>query len=152
MIAGETQYLLSDHLGDTDEYDDFLFFGNKEKRLERRAARKTRRLQRRNSPKRLARKQKRKDFFKKVGKAYEDLGGGTAIGGAIDTLVSKKPQIVASTTEPSDFQVDVGVNDDTKKDNTLQTVIYISLGVLVVGGIAVLATRSSKNQYMPIQN
>ena len=71
MIAGETEMLWADHLGDA-SYDDFLFFGNKEKREARKAARKAKRAERRADPKRIARKEKRKVFFKKLGKAYEE--------------------------------------------------------------------------------
>lgn len=152
MIAGETEQLLADYLND-EMYDEFLFFGNKEKRLKRRAERKARRLKRRTTPKRLARKQKRKDFLEKVGKAYQDLGGGAAIGGAIDTLVSK-PQPTQNIVEtPSDYQVNIGDNEyDKKEDKTTQTVIYVAIGVVLLGGIGTLVYQSSKNKYIPLQN
>ncbi|TSE07918.1 hypothetical protein [Aquimarina algiphila] len=159
MIAGETEMLLADHVGD-DTYDEFLFFGNKEKRAKRRAARKARRAKRRSNPKRIARRQKRRNFFSQLGQAYRDLGGGAAIGGAVDTIISKPAPIqipelygAPNNETPSDFRVGFG-NESTKetpkKDKTTTTILYVALGVVVVGGIGVLAYQAQKNKYVRI--
>ncbi|WP_298546143.1 hypothetical protein [uncultured Aquimarina sp.] len=151
MIAGETEMLMTDHLDD-EAYDEFIF-GSKEKRAKRRAARKARRAKRRANPKRIARRQKRKNFFSQLGQAYKDLGGGAAIGGAIDTIISKPtpiplPELYADQKgdTPSDFRVGIGneaTNQTPKKDPTT-TILYVAIGVLVVGGIGVLAYKAQK--------
>jgi hypothetical protein len=170
MIAGETEMLLADHIDD-DVYDDFLFFGNKEKRAKRRAARKARRAKRRAKRRsdRIHRKQNREGFLSKLGDVYKDLGGGAAIGGAIDTIISKPvPTPIQDTypeqmmNTPSDFRVDIGDqkvyggdNKSTiavpqKKDNT-NTILIIG-GVVVMASIVGLAIyQSQKDKYVHIK-
>lgn len=151
MIAGETEMILADHLDD-DIYDEFLFFGNKEKRAKRRAARKARRAKRRSDPKRIARRERRRNFFSKLGQAYRDLGGGAAIGGAIDTMV-RRPSTIPNSNEfptqsnntPSDFRIGIGENrPDTveKKDNS--NMLFIVGGLVIAGGIVGLMVYQSK--------
>ena len=149
MITGETEQLLDDHL--QEEYDDF--FGNKKKRRARRAARKAKRLQRRtirrSEPKRVARRAKRKQFFKDVGQVYNDIGGATAIGTAIDSLTKPKtPDYTSSaTTEPTDFSIDIGapkVPEEEKKG--IPTIVYVLGGVAVVGVIGLAIMSSNKNK------
>lgn len=153
MIAGETEMLVTDQFGD-DAYDDFLFFGNKAKRAKRRAARKARRAKRRLNPKRIARRQKRRHFFSQLGQAYKDLGGGAAIGGAVDTIINKpapipeayKPQ---QSERPSDFKVGLRnkpTSETLQKDASPNIVLYMALGVVVVGGIGVLVYQAQKNK------
>ncbi|WP_299243040.1 hypothetical protein [uncultured Aquimarina sp.] len=158
MIAGETEMLLADHLGE-DAYDEFLFFGNKEKRAKRRAARKARRAKRRSDPKRIARRQIRRNFFSKLGQAYRDLGGGAAIGGAIDTMV-RRPSTIPNSNEfpiqqtgaPSDFSVGIGENQQNvpeKKDSS--NILLIVGGLVVVGGIVgLMIYQSNKNKYISV--
>ena len=142
MIAGETEMIWADHLDDA-SYDDFLFFGNKEKREARKAARKARRAERRADPKRIARKEKRKVFMKKLGQAYEDVGGGAAIGGAIDTLIRKPEPVGVSEQFPtgnapggSDFSVQLGdEREDTPKPKKSK-----SQTLLIAGGVVVVIT------------
>ena len=149
MITGETEQLLDDHL--QEEYDDF--FGNKKKRRARRAARKAKRLQRRtvrrSTPKRIERKAKRKQFFKDVGQVYNDIGGATAIGAAIDSFTKPKlPDYANSTTaEPTDFSIDIGapeVPEEEKKG--IPTIVYVLGGVAVVGVIGLAVMSSNKNK------
>ncbi|WP_281989718.1 hypothetical protein [Aquimarina aggregata] len=156
MIAGETEMLLAEHIGD-ETYDEFLFFGNKEKRGKRRAARKAKRAKRRSSPKRIARREKRRTFFSQLGQAYKDLGGGAAIGGAVDTIISTPrpipmPEVYGAPHKetPSDFKVGFGnevPEEAPKKDTTTTTLLYVALGVVVVvGGIGVFAYGAQKNK------
>ena len=157
MIAGETEMLWADHLGDA-SYDDFLFFGNKEKREARKAARKARREERRADPKRIARKEKRKVFMKKLGKAYEDLGGGAAIGGAIDTLIRKPERVSVSEQFPtdnapegSDFSVQLGDDgEDTPKPkkNTTQTLLIAGGVVFVITIVGLVIYQGQKNKHI----
>lgn len=155
MIAGETEMLLAEHIGD-DVYDEFLFFGNKAKKAKRKAARKARRVKRRSNPKRIARRQNRKNLFSQLGKAYKDLGGGAAIGGAIDTIASTPTSLQIpggygeQNEESSDFKL--GFGNDTSKEPPKKdtTVLYIVLGVVIVGGIGVLAYGAQKNKYIRI--
>lgn len=158
MIAGETEMLMADHLDD-DAYDEFLFFGNKEKRAKRRAARKARRAKRRSSPKRIARREKRRNFFSQLGQAYRDLGGGAAIGRAVDTITSKPrpiqiPEMYGEQNQepPSDFRVGFGneaSRETPKKDNS-SIMLYAVLGGVVAVGIGVLVYQSRKNKYVRI--
>ena len=151
MIAGETEMLLADHLDD-EAYDEF-FFGNKEKRAKRRAGRKARRAKRRSDPKRIARRERRRNFFSQLGKAYRDLGGGAAIGGAVDTIVSRPrpiqtPDLSGGQNQeaPSDFRVGLrneSTNETPKKDNTI---LYVALGVVILGGAGLLVYQTQKNK------
>lgn len=146
MIIGETESIISRHLQDED-YDDF--FGNKQKRQARRAKRKAKRAARRSAPKRVARRAKRKQFFSDIGKVYNDIGGATAIGSAIDSLTRpKRPDYGTSTTEtPSDFSIDLGAPEIPEEDKKgIPTVVYILGGVVVVGVIGLAVMSNSKNK------
>ncbi len=150
MITGETEQLLDDHL--QDEYDNF--FGNKIKRRARRAARKARRLKRRtirrSAPKRVERRANRRRFFKDVGQVYNDIGGATAIGAAIDSFT--KPKLPnnygnASAGVPSDFTIDIGAPTKSAKEKKgVPTVVYVLGGVVVVGVIGIAVMSSQKNK------
>ena len=158
MIAGETQMLWAEEQGDQ-MYDDFLFFGSKEKRAKRKAERKTKRARRRTDPKRIARKANRKILFSQLGQAYRDLGGGAAIGGAIDTVLTKPRPILGSELnqnqfgDSSDFTLGLnGVNNaELEARNRRNTFLYVALGVVAVGGIGLLVYQSQKNKYVQIK-
>ncbi len=173
MIAGETEILLADHIGD-DAYDDFLFFGNKEKRAKRRAARKARRAKRKAKRRadRLIRKQHQGNFLSKLGEVYDDLGGGAAIGGAIDTIIRKPDPVTNSPypeqtmDTPSDFNVNVGGktvfgndnrreqnppgNTPVKKDHT-STIIIVAGAVFMVSILGLAIYQSQKGKYVHIK-
>jgi hypothetical protein len=150
MITGETEQILDDYL--QDEYDDF--FGNKKKRRARRAKRKAkrvaRRTKRRSAPKRIIRRQKRQQVFKDIGQVYNDIGGATAIGAAIDSFTKPKLPIDYGTSglpEESDFSIDLGAPkkpEDEKKG--IPTVVYILGGVVVVGVIGLAVMSGNKNK------
>ena len=154
MITGESEQLLDDHF--LEDYDDF--FGNKKKRRARRAARKAKRLQRRtirrSAPKRIERRAKRKQFFKDVGQVYNDIGGATAIGEAIDSFTRPKlpSDYGANTSEPtSDFSIDVGAPSEPEEEKKgIPTVVYVLGGVVVVGviGLAIMSNQKNKS-YQP---
>ncbi len=147
MIAGETEYVLDDQL-----HDDF--FGNKEKRRKRRAARKARRLRRRSDPKRLARKKRRRSFFSKLGEAYRDIGGGQAIGGAVDTILSKPIATDTGTQEETSEDFSIGLGTDTKnrnqKEKKTNYTPYIIGGVVLLGLGGVMIYKSNQNKYVHI--
>ncbi|WP_010178094.1 hypothetical protein [Aquimarina agarilytica] len=150
MITGETEQLLDDHF--IEDYDDF--FGNKKKRRARRAARKAKRLQRRtirrSAPKRIERRAKRKQFFKDVGQVYNDIGGATAIGAAIDSFTRPKlpSDYNTNTSEPtSDYSIDVGAPSEPEEEKKgFPTVVYVLGGVVVVGVIGLAVMSSQKNK------
>lgn len=146
MIAGETETLLHDDFDlmqydpDTSEealYDDFIF-GSKEKkaqrkaqRLERKRRRKARRMERRNTPERVARRQRSQGFFR-------SLGGVQGIGSAIDALITK-PDITPTTgtTKEEDYSIGmVAKVDPDKKDNTT---MYMIIGGVAITGVLTLA-------------
>ncbi len=155
MIAGETEVIVGDYIGD-DAYDDFLFFGNKEKRAQRKAARKARRLQRRSTPKRIERRRKRKEFWQKMGSVYNELGGGAAIGGAIDHLI-RKPQPLPDMQGTSDWSlpnngrndrssdIAMGLGNNTKSKES-NTPLIIGGVVLGLGAIGIIAYQLKKNK------
>ncbi|WP_025741905.1 hypothetical protein [Aquimarina pacifica] len=149
MIAGETEMLLNE------EYDDFIF-GNKEKRAARKKARQEKRALRRNAPKRIERRKRRKDTLQKIGQAVTDLGGATAIGGAVDTLLNTSDPIQGQPTvnTPSDYAVGIGAKepeDQKKGKSTTTLILYGVIGILVVGGVGTLIYQSQKNKYISIQ-
>lgn len=153
MITGETEQLLDDYL--TEDYDEF--FGNKKKRKARRAARKAKRVKRRtirrSAPKRVERRAKRKRFFKDVGQVYNEIGGATAIGAAIDSFTKPKlPNEYGNTTteEPSDFSIDIGKTDAPEEEKKgIPTIVYVLGGVVVVGAIGLVVMNSNKNKQYP---
>ncbi len=150
MITGETEQLLDDYLHD--EYDDF--FGNKKKRRARRAKRKAKRIAkrtiRRSAPKRIVRRQKRKQAFTDIGQVYREIGGATAIGTAIDSFT--KPRLpndysTSSLPEESDYSIDIGAPEVTEEEKKgIPTVVYILGGVVVVGVIGLAVMSSNKNK------
>ena len=150
MITGETEQLLDDYF--LEDYDDF--FGNKKKRRARRAARKAKRLQRRtirrSAPKRIERRAKRKQFFKDVGQVYNDIGGATAIGAAIDSFTRPKlpTDYGANTSESiSDYSIDVGTPSEPEEEKKgIPTVVYVLGGVVAVGVIGLAVMSSQKNK------
>lgn len=156
MIAGETEVLVGDYLED-EVYDEFLF-GSKEKRAKRRAARRARRAKRRSDPKRIARKARRKQFFSRLGQAYRDLGGGAAIGGALDTVI-RNPSIdptmggtgIQETDTPSDFRMNIGDGTNRTPSPNNNNTLWIVGGMVVVGGIIALAVyQSRKKNYIRV--
>ena len=150
MITGETEQLLEHHL--QDEYDDL--FGNKKKRLARRAKRKANRIAkrtvRRSQRMRVERKEKRQRFFKDLGKVYRDIGGATTIGTAIDSITG--PKTVTNygnspISEPSDFSLDVGAPKEPEEEKKgIPTVVYVLGGVVVIGVIGLAVMSSQKNK------
>jgi hypothetical protein len=153
MIAGETEYVLEDQL-----HDDF--FGNKEKRRKRRAARKARRMarreKRRSDPKRIARRERRRTLFSKLGEAYRDIGGGQAIGGAVDTLLNKPiPTDSMSQGEtPKDFSLGLGTDtkDAHQKEKKANYTPYIIGGgvLLGLGVVGVMLYKTNQRNYVRI--
>lgn len=151
MILGETESILSRHLHD-DDYDDF--FGNKKKRKARRAARKAKRAVRRSAPKRVERRAKRKQLFSDIGKAYQDLGGATAIGSAIDSLTQPNLNKEVATSElPSDFSIALGADPESEEEKKgIPSVVYILGGVVVAGVIGLAIMSRSKNKQFQQQS
>ena len=155
MIAGETEIIVGDYLEDN-AYDDFLFFGNKEKRAKRKAARQARRLKRRSAPKRIERREKRRAFWQKMGNVYNELGGGAAIGGAIDHLI-RKPQPLPDLQGSNDWSLGQNANNNQNSDVTLglrddqrrkESNMPLIIGgvVLIAGVVGVALYQKSKNK------
>ena len=123
------------------------FFGSRKRRKRRRERRKQRRAKRRSNPKVIARREKRRVFGKKLGQAYRDIGGATAIGSAIDTLVSP---IEPQGSEPSkDFEIGLladqdQVKEEEKKNNNL-TIYFVVGGILVAGIVGVYIYKKRKS-------
>ncbi|GGG36065.1 hypothetical protein GCM10011344_41200 [Dokdonia pacifica] len=111
--------------------DDDSFFGSKKKRKRRRARRKKRRT---------TRKARQKLFAKKVGNVYREIGGATAIGQAVDTLLN--PVQTDTSNTPSDFEIGLPSNDGqtdiASESKGIPTAFFIIGGVLVVGVIGVI--------------
>lgn len=150
MITAVTTPL--DETYDTAVYD--AFFGKRKKRRALRAARRAQRLQRRRltrSPKSIKRREKRRQFFKSVGQAYQDIGGATAIGQAIDAATQQQPPVHLES--PSDFDVSIGASEATRANkNEIPTVVYVLGGVVVVGIIGLALMKSqSRNTYKTIK-
>ncbi len=146
--------------------EDAFIFGNatqraarRKRRKERRAQRKARREARKNDPKRIARKVKRKDFWKRMGNAYEDIGGGAAVGSAIDTLLKKSERQEASHTintqngntttdgraEKARENTGAGTATDTKALKKDPTLWYIAGGIVGLSILSYVVIRSNKH-------
>ncbi|TPN85797.1 hypothetical protein [Aquimarina algicola] len=182
MIAGETESLLSDHFGE--EYDDFLF-GNKEQREKRKAARIARRKVRRSArvnkrkarqaaraadpvrierqARRIARKtdpsriERRTNFFSRLGEAYRGLGGGAAIGGAVDSLLRKPIPIQSPGQPPKNSDYNFGLqnpdrmNDRRERDRNNNTPLIVAgvVVVLALGGVMLYKSNQNSNMQIP---
>ncbi|WP_346881299.1 hypothetical protein [uncultured Algibacter sp.] len=163
MVAGETEAILAEQIGN-DNYDDFLFgkrararrakrrsrlsvVQRKEERKQRRFARKTRRVERRterqNSPTRIMRKERRSAFFKDLGTAYRNAGRATGIGAQIDALTPQlEPNFSGgSNTLASDYTLSVGGEQSPKEKSGIPKVALIVGGVVVLGIIGVVAMK-----------
>lgn len=163
MIAGETEYLLDQQFQE-DSYDDF--FRSKAERAKRKAARKARRLTRRSiriakredkRAKRIANRQNGKGtLFSKLGNVYQDLGGGAAIGSAVDTILSKPVPIpdMDSQTPEKDKEYSFGLqakdantasgSSEKKKTNYTPIIIGgVAFTLVVIAGV-VLYTNNQK--------
>lgn len=148
MIATSDTALI-ENAAAIDQYDDFLF-GSKEKR----AKRKQKRIERRNSPKRVARRKKRKEFFKKLGDAYRDIGGATAIGGAIDTITGMNPPITPNpenntrdTTFAQDYSIGIATpqtRDKPKEKSNTPMLLFVVGGIFIIGITGVLLVHYNK--------
>ncbi|MFC4636615.1 hypothetical protein ACFO3O_22110 [Dokdonia ponticola] len=131
-----------------EDYQEDAFFGNKKKRKARRKARKARRAIRKTSPRILARKARQKVFAKKIGNVYRDLGGASAIGQAVDTLLN--PIQIDSQEVPSDFEL--GLLSQEEQDDAptekqgIPVLFFVLGGVLVVGVIGVVIYKKRQSQ------
>lgn len=114
------------------------FFGSRKKRRRRKARRKARRALRKQRPKVIARKQRQKAFAKKIGNVYRDIGGATAIGQAVDSLLIPKQSDTLNT--PSDFEINLTPQDEQTPKGTkaVPTAFFVIGGVLIAGIVGVI--------------
>ena len=137
MIPQETTAFSHLYLtqSENDQYD--AFFGSKKKRQERRARRKARKAARALDPKIIARKAKRKKFFKGLGDIYDDLGGATGIGTAIDAITKPKKNDDMTTGEEQDaVNYSYGLK---KEEQDRESEKGMPMGVYLVGGVVFLS-------------
>ena len=129
------------------DYQEDAFFGNKKKRKARRQARKARRAVRNANPKVIARKARQKVFAKKIGNVYRDIGGATAIGQAVDTLLN--PIQTDSLESSSDFELGLSSGqeqDDTSDEKSgIPVLFFVIGGVLVIGIIGVVIYKKRQS-------
>ena len=167
MVAGETEAILAEQIGDAG-YDNFLFgrknqkgrikrrnrtsvIQRREKRKQNRFEKKTRRVERinarRNSPTRIMRKERRSGFIKDLGTAYRSAGGATGIGAKIDALTPQlDPNYSGDTgTTASDYSVSVGSDDNPDKKSAVPKVALAIGGIMVLGIIVAIAMKQ-RNQ------
>ncbi len=127
--------------------DEDSFFGSKKKRKRRRARRKKLRTTRKARPKVIARKARQKLFAKKVGNVYREIGGATAIGQAVDTLLN--PVKTDTLNTPSDFEIGLPSNDGqtdiASESKGIPTAFFIIGGLLVVGVIGVIIYKKRQS-------
>ncbi|WP_062062711.1 hypothetical protein [Aquimarina longa] len=162
MIAGETEQFIEDHLGE-EQYDDF--FRSKAERIKRRALRKAKRQARKKERQQIRKERRlanirRGGFFSRLGQAYRDLGGGQAIGGAVDTVLTK-PIPVQSQELAKDYNIglknnakdttskDDALNDDKKKPNYTPYIIG-GVALLFVGIAGVILYNNNQKKYLHI--
>ncbi|WP_299212615.1 hypothetical protein [uncultured Dokdonia sp.] len=123
------------------------FFGSRKKRKRRQARRKAKQAQRAQSPKVLARKARQKTFFKKVGNVYRDIGGATAIGQAVDTLVN--PSQTDSSHTPSDYEIGLLSQEEkaetSSKNKGVPMAFFIISGVLVLGVVGLIMYKKRQS-------
>ncbi len=122
------------------------FFGSRKKRRRRKARRKKRRALRKQQPKVIARKARRKVFSEKVANVYRDIGGATAIGQAVDSLLIPKQSDTLDT--PSDFEIRLTPQDEQapKGSKGIPTALFVVGGLLVLSvvGVIIYKKRQAK--------
>ena len=128
------------------DQEEDAFFGSRKRRRRRKARRRKRREMRRSRPKVIARKERQKAFKTKVANVYRDIGGATAIGQAVDSLLL--PTGDNTTNTPSDFEVGLlSENVETPSENKgVPTTFFVIGGVLVLGvvGVIIYKRRQAK--------
>lgn len=132
MIAGETEGLIARH-GREDAYDNFLFFGkNKNKKTPEEKA---------------AKKEKRQQFWSKVGDQFKE-------GGAVSNILSMigvggGGASGQQTGQPSDYEFNVGA-EVTPEKKGIPTAVWIVGGVLVLGAAFYGYTQYQKNKQIKL--
>ena len=114
------------------------FFGNRKKRKRRRARRKKRRGLRKARPKVIARKERQKVFKRKVANVYRDIGGASAIGQAVDSLLT--PTRTDTLNTPNDFEINLTPQDEQapKGAKGIPTAFFVIGGILVLSVVGVV--------------
>ncbi len=128
------------------ENEEDAFFGSRKKRKRRRARRKKRRTLRKARPKVMARKERQKVFTRKVANVYRDIGGATAIGQAVDSLLT--PTRTDTLNTPNDFEINLTPQDEEAPKGTkgIPTAFFVIGGVLVLSvvGVIIYKKRQAK--------
>lgn len=125
--------MTGDSLLEYTDLEEDAFFGSRKKRRRRKARRKKRRAMRKARPKVIARKERRKVFTKKIANVYRDIGGATAIGQAVDSLLIPTRSDTVNT--PNDFEISLTPQDE----QTPKGAKGVPMGFIVIGGILVLS-------------
>lgn len=125
--------MIDDSLFGYTDLEEDAFFGSRKKRKRRKERRKKRRAMRKARPKVIARKQRQKAFKNTITNVYRDIGGATAIGQAVDSLLI--PTRADTLETPSDFEISLTPQDE----HTPKGAKGVPMGFIVIGGILVLS-------------
>jgi len=131
--------------------EDAFIFGRRKRRKARREKRRKRKAARDADPKIIARRERSKEFGRKLGAAYQDIGGASAIGRAIDSLTTTSTR---ATTTTNDSNINLGLNPEltdnnaqnTPQNNGVPVLIYVLGGVIIIGGISLFVIKKRKQQ------
>ena len=126
--------------------EDAFIFGNRKKRKARREKRRKRKASRMADPKFIARKQRQKALGRKLGQAYQDIGGASAIGRAVDRLTRPAYTNPAQSSGgiSSPLLTDPSIADSSQKAKAIPTLVYVLGSVLIIGSIGLLILKTRK--------
>jgi len=128
-----------------DEQDAFIF-GSRKKRKARREKRRQRKAARASDPKIIARRERSKAFGRKLGAAYQDIGGASAIGRAIDSLTTSRTSVTPDTNISLGLATDTLTNipEQTPQNRGIPTLVYILGGIVIIGGVTLFIIKRNK--------
>ncbi len=137
MITGEVERIMGTPLNESD-FDPF--FGNKKKRLARRAKRQIRRKARR------LKRQQQGGFFSRLGQTYREAGGATGIGTAIDAMTNPEYDGMEQPDQDVDFSMGGSDQIIPQGDKGFPTIIVVLGGVALLGVTGLILLNKKKQQ------
>jgi len=129
-----------------DPYQDAFIFGSRKKRKARREKRRKRKAARKSDPKVIARTARRRDLGRKLGQAYRDIGGASAVGRAIDSLTTPANPVIP-TDQGSDIAFGLADTDTPITESPsrgIPTLVYVLGGLVLVGTVSLIIIKKRK--------
>lgn len=151
MIAGETEALLAQQGYIDNQYDNFLFFGKKNKNADAGADNQTKAKKAKKPKKELseeekaARKEKRQETWKNISDQFKE-------GGTVSNILNLfgVGNNANSSSMPSDYEFGVAGQDSGNDKQGIPTAVWVVGGVVVLGLALFTYSQIQKKKDMQI--